>query len=102
MASIKSILEALDTAMGVVKTVADTPGINLIPYVSTLSSAIGAMQAAYVAGKSIVPYITAIQETFSGDKIPSQDELTALDAKIAALEAQVQAPLPPKEEGEED
>lgn len=99
---ISDILDTVDTAMGVLKTVIDTPGINLIPYVSTLSSVIGVTHAAYTAGKNITPYITAIHDTFSGDKIPSQDELTALDTKIAELEAKVQAPLPPKEDGEEE
>ncbi len=102
MSNIKDILDAIDSAMSVVKTVADTPGVNLIPYVSTVSSAIGALHAAYTVGKNIEPYITAIKDTFSGDGLPSQDKLDALDARIAELEAKVQAPLPAKEDGEPD
>lgn len=102
MTDLAKVLDAIDTAMGVIKTVADTPGISLIPYVSTLSGVIGTVHAAYTAGKNITPYIQAISDTFSKPGLPSQDDLTALDAKIAALEAKVQEPLPPKEEGEPD
>lgn len=102
MADISQVLEAVDSIMVKIKSVADIPGINLLPYVSTASSVIGAVHMAYTAGKDITPYITAIQDTFSTPRTPSTDDLAALDAKIAALEAQVQAPLPPKEDGEPD
>ncbi len=100
MADLKSVLEAIDKAMGVVKTIADTPGINLVPYVSTLSGVIGTVHAAYDAGKNIEPYITAIKDTFTKPGTPTEADMAALDAKIAALEAGVDAPLPPKEDGE--
>ena len=100
--SIKDILEAIDTAMSVVKTVADTPGINLIPYVSTLSGVIGTVHAAYTAGKNIEPYIQALSDTFTKPGTPSEADMAALDAKIAQLEAQIDAPMPPKEDGEDD
>lgn len=102
MTDISQVLEAVDSIMVKIKSVADIPGINLLPYVSTASSVIGAVHMAYTAGKDITPYITAIQGTFSMPGTPSTDDLAALDAKIAALEAQVQAPLPPKEDGEPD
>jgi hypothetical protein len=102
MATISDILEAIDKAMGVVKTIADTPGVNLIPYVSTLSGVIGTVHAAYTAGKNIEPYIQAISDTFTKPGMPTEADMAALDAKIADLEAQIQAPLPPKEDGEED
>lgn len=102
MADISQILEAIDTVMTKIKSVADIPGINLLPYVSTASSVIGAVHMAYTAGKDITPYITAIQDTFSKPGTPSEDDMAALDAKIADLEAKVQAPLPPKEDGEPD
>lgn len=102
MADLTQILEAVDSVMLKIKTVADVPGINLLPYVSTASSVISAVHMAYVAGKDITPYITAIQDTFSKPGLPSTEDVVALDAKIAALEAKVQAPLPPKEDGEPD
>ena len=41
MADVKQILDAVDTALGYVKALADTPGVNALPYVSTISSVIG-------------------------------------------------------------
>ncbi len=102
MASISSILEAIDKAMSVVKTVADTPGVNLIPYVSTLSGVIGTVHAVYTAGRNIEPFITAIKDTFDRPGTPTPADMAALDAKIAELEAAIDAPLPPKEDGEPD
>ncbi len=99
-ADVIKILDAVSNAAGVLKTVAETPGVNMIPYATTVSTAIGALQAAYEAGKNIAPYVEAIAGTFSGEGIPSEDDIAALDAKIAALEAKVAAPLPPREEGE--
>lgn len=100
MADLKQILEALNSALGVVKTVAETPGVNLLPYASTVASAVSALQMAVAAGVSITPYVVAIQDTFSSDTPPTEAELAALDAKIAELRAKVQAPLPSVEEGE--
>lgn len=101
MSDIKQILETVDTVMTTIKSIADTPGLSLIPYVSTASSVIGAVHTAYTAGKNIEPYLTALKDTFSGGQ-PSQADLDALDAKIAELEGKVQEPLPPKEDGEPD
>jgi hypothetical protein len=100
MSDLQKALDAINLALGVVKTVASTPGINLLPYASTIAAAVGAMQTAVAAGVSIMPYVTAITDTFSGSAPPTEQELAALDAKIAELEAKVQAPLPPKEDGE--
>ena len=102
MTDLSKILDAIDTAMGVIKTIADTPGVSLIPYVSTLSGVIGTVHAAYTAGKNITPYIQAISDTFSKPGTPTVADMAALDAKIADLEAQIQAPLAAKEEGEPD
>lgn len=102
MTTLTQVLDTVDNVLGVLQSVANTPGVNIIPYVATASSAIGALRTAYSVGKNIVPYVTAIKDTFTGDGIPTQAQLDALDAKIAELEAQVDAPLPPKEEGEED
>lgn len=97
---IKSVLETIDNAMLMVKSAADTPGINLIPYVSTLSTVIGATHAAYVAGKNIAPYLENIRATYTGSGLPAQADLDALEARIKELDALVDAPLPPREEGE--
>lgn len=98
--TVQSILDAVDSVMTTIENIAQSPGINLLPYVSTISSVIGTVHAAYEAGKDIIPYIEAIKNTFDGSGTPSVADMTALDAKIAALEAQVDAPLPPPEDGE--
>lgn len=98
---IKQLVEAFNAVSTVIKTVANTPGVNMIPYATTVASAIGALQVAVNAGVNILPYVTAISDTFTGG-VPTQAQLAALDAKIADLEAQVDAPLPPREAGEPD
>lgn len=100
--NVAQLLETLDSVMVKIAAAASLPGVNMIPYAGAVSSVISAVHMAYTAGKDITPYITAIQGTFSGAGAPSQADIDALNTKIAALEAQVQAPLPPKEEGEPD
>lgn len=97
--TLNQVLDAINAGLGVIKQVASTPGLNVLPYVSTIASAAGALQAAEAAGRDIAPYITAISGTFSGTQ-PTADDLAALDAKIAELDAQVDAPLPVAEPGE--
>lgn len=101
MADWKQAFAVINQALSVIGAVGNTPGINLIPYVSTVASAAGAIQAGLNAAVNITPYITAISDTFSGG-LPSQSDLDALAAKIAELEALVAAPLPPKEAGEDE
>lgn len=101
MSSWKRAFDVVQQALGVVAAAGNIPGVNLIPYVGTITAAAGAMQAGLNAGKNIAPYVAAVRETFS-DGLPSAEKLSALDAKIAELEAKVAAPLPPKEDGEPD
>lgn len=91
----------INQALGVIATVGNTPGINLIPYVSTVASAANALQSGLNAAVNIAPYIAAIKDTFANG-LPTEADRAALNAKIAELEAKVDAPLPPKEEGEPD
>lgn len=99
MSDWKAALDVISTALGVIKMAANTPGINLIPYVGTVATAAGVLQAGISAAVDVAPYITAISDTFSGG-LPTDEQRAALDAKIAELEAKVDAPLPPPEEGE--
>jgi hypothetical protein len=95
----KSLLDAFANVASVIKTIADTPGVNLIPYASTVSSAVSAIQIGLKLGQNVSTHITALKDTFA-DGIPSKDKLDALDAKINELRAKLHAPLPPPEEGE--
>lgn len=101
MADWKQAFDVINTALGVISAAGSTPGINLIPYVSTVAAAAGALQGALRIGRNVTPYVAAIKDTFSGE-LPSASQLSALDAKIKELEALVDAPLPPKEDGEPD
>lgn len=101
MADWKQAFEAVNMALGVISAAGNTPGINLIPYVSTVAVAAGAIKAGLNAAVNVAPYIEAITKTFSGG-LPTEAEHAALRAKIAELEAAVDAPLPPREEGEEE
>lgn len=96
---IKQLVDAFNSVANVIKTVAETPGVNMIPYASTVASAVGALQAAVTAGVDILPYVEAIKDTFDGGT-PTQEQLDTLNAKIAELEARLHAPLPPREDGE--
>lgn len=99
---LQQILDAVDNALTVVKTIADTPGVNLIPYVSTISSFIGVAQAITGAGRDVGPLIQKFTDTFSSGSAPTEADMAALDADIAAEEAKLQAPLPPPDAGEPD
>ena len=99
MTTINDVLSSVNTALGVIKTVAETPGVNLLPYASVVSSAISAIQTAEEIGINIAPYVMALKDTFSGG-VPTQEEMDALDNKIALLNAEIDAPLPDPEPGE--
>lgn len=101
MADWKSVVDVISNALGMISSAASTPGINLIPYVNTVAVAASTLQAGLNAAVNVAPYIIAIKDTFSGT-LPTEAELAALRVKIAELEAIVDAPLPPKEDGEPD
>jgi hypothetical protein len=101
MATFASILGAINTALSVIKTATAIPGASLIPYVSTVSSVVDTIQFALGKGANVAGLVSDLADTFSNG-LPSQDKLDALDAKIAALRVKLHAPLPDKEEGEEE
>ena len=101
MATFTSVLGAISTALGAIKSATSIPGINLLPYVSTVNSAVDTIQFVMEKSQSVAGLVTDFTETFSNG-LPSQDKLDALDAKIADLRAKVHAPLPAKEEGEDE
>lgn len=97
----KHAFEVVSNALSVISSVSAVPGINLIPYVSTVAAAASTINAGLQAGVKVAPYIMAIKETFANG-LPTQDKLDALDARIAQLRSIIQAPLPAPEEGEPD
>jgi len=98
---IHALLDAFGNVASVVKTIADTPGINMIPYASTVSSAVSAIQAGIRLGENVTTQINALRDTFANG-VPTKAQLDALDARIETLRAKIHSPLPEKEEGEED
>lgn len=97
----QDILGAVNTALGAIKSAADLPGVNLIPYVSTVSSFIGLAQLAIGQGKNIAALVDDLKTTFSGG-LPTEAQLSSLDGRIVAARAKLHATLPPKEAGEPD
>lgn len=93
------MLATVNTVLGVVKTISETPGINMLPYMTTVSSAVNMMLLASKKGVDILPYVTALKDTFGGG-VPTPEQLSALDSRIVELERRLNAPLPPKEDGE--
>lgn len=101
MANWQQALSVISNALSVISAAGSTPGVNLIPYVSTVAAAASAINAGLNAAVNVAPYIVAIKDTFSGG-MPTEAQRAALDAKIAELEGQLDAALPPKEDGEPD
>lgn len=102
-AELEKVLTTIDGVLTVLQTIANTPGVSMIPYVAVASSAIGALKLAVSAGRNVAPYVEAIAGTFGdGSRVPTVEEVQALDMKIAELEADIQQPLPPAEENEEE
>lgn len=99
--SITSVLSAVGTALNVIGGLAKTPGINLLPYVSTVSSVVDVAQAALTQGQNVASLVADLQSTFAGG-VPTDAQLAALDARIATARAALDAPLPPAEPGEPD
>lgn len=100
MSKWQQAFDVISSALGVVAGAANIPGVSLIPYVGTIAAAASAIQGAIKIGQNVTPYIEAIKETFSGDGLPTEEKRLALDARIKELEAMIDAPLPPREEGE--
>lgn len=96
-----TIMNSVDTALGVVQKFASVPGVNLIPYVSTISSVVSVGHALIAAGKEGVSLFQNMKTTFAAtDGLPTDEAMAALDAQIATARAKLHAPMPPREDGE--
>lgn len=105
MANLKSVFDrvlgAAETALGVIAAAGNIPGVDLIPYVGTVLKFVGYAKKAIDLGKAIEPDVADFVGTFS-DGLPSEEKRAALDARIAANHAKIQAFTPIAEEGEEE
>lgn len=97
----KRAFDVINMALTTVAGAGDIPGLNLIPYVSVISSAAKALEMGINAGMKVEPYIAAIYDTFENG-MPTPEKVAALDAKINEIHDLVQAALPPREEDEPD
>lgn len=101
MLDFKPIINAAETALNVIVSAGNIPGVDLIPYVGTVLKFVGYAKKAIEVGKAVEPDVADFLDTFSGG-LPSEEKRAALDARISANHAKIQAFNPVAEEGEED
>lgn len=94
----KVLLDTVVKALDMIQVVGSTPGVNLIPYVSTIANAAGTIKMGLDVGKNVAAQIAAFQETF--ENAPTPNQLASLNIKISELRQELHAPLPPREDGE--
>lgn len=70
--------------------------IQIAAILEAINMAIKVTQAVIQTGQDAAPFIAAIRQTFSGTDV-TQEQLDALEARIDALSAELQEPLPPEE-----
>lgn len=101
MSDFKSLLDAISGALRVIAKADDIPGLSLIPYLDTIAKSAEVIGRAIELGQNVKANIDAIRDTFGEDKkLPTPEEMQALDQRIAVLEERIMAPIPSKEEGE--
>ena len=97
---IKEVLGIVSTSLGVINKLGSTPGVNLIPYVSTVSSVAGALSMLIDLGQDAGPLALKLKDTFKSDAPPpTEAEIAALDADTEAVLAELRI-MPPKEDDE--
>lgn len=101
MTDFKSIVDAAETALGVIEAVGNVPGIDLIPYVGTVTKFIGYAKKAIEFGKEIGPEVADFADAWTNG-LPSEEKRAALEARITSNHAEIQGFTPVAEEGEDD
>lgn len=99
--NLASVVNAAEKALSVIVSAGNIPGVDLIPYVGTVLKFVGYAKKALDLGKAIEPDVTDFLNTFSGG-LPTEEKRAALDARISANHAKIQAFNPVAEEGEEN
>lgn len=97
--NLNAVVDAAENVLSVIQTVGNLPGVDLIPYVSTVTKFLGYAQKAIEVGKVVAPQVADFVDTFSNG-LPPAEKLAALDARIAANHAAIQGFTPVAEEGE--
>lgn len=70
--------------------------VQIAAIIQAIQSAISITEAVLRTAQDAAPFIAAIRDTFSGTDV-TQEQLDALEARIDALSAELQEPLPPEE-----
>lgn len=99
MSDFKSVLSAVETALSVIETAGNIPGVDLIPYVGTVLKFAGYAKKGLELGKVIAPDVVDFIDTFSNG-LPSEEKRAALDARMASNHAKIQGFNPVAEPGE--
>lgn len=102
MSDFQKLTAAVSKALDIITSVTNLPGVDLIPYVSTVNKILKYGQLALAAGNKVTPYVEALAVSFSSGALPSEEERVALDAKIEDMHAKIQGFNPVAEEGEEE
>ena len=95
----KPVLDAAEKVLGVIAGASDIPLVEYIPYVSTVLKFVSYGKKLVELGKTVEPDIADFVDTFANG-LPSEEKRAALDARIAANHAKIQAFVPVAEEGE--
>lgn len=101
MDKLSAVLSAVNTGLTTIRGIAALPGVSMLPYVNTIAGAIDLMQAIAKVGGDVVPFALKVKETFEKPGV-SPEDMAELDAVIEAERVKLHAPLPPKEDGEDD
>lgn len=101
MFDFKPVLNAVETALGVIADAGNIPGVELIPYVGTVLKFVSYAKKGIELGKVIAPDVADFVATFSHG-LPSEEQRAALDARIASNHAKIQGFTPVAEKGEEE
>jgi hypothetical protein len=64
--------------------------------IATINTIITIAGAAVQLGRDVTPFAQAIYDTFVGGREVSQEDLDNLQARVDALHAELQEPLPPE------
>ena len=96
----KDVIGIISDGLEAAEKFGNRPLVSSIPYVSEVTSVVGAINELIQAGQEFEPLVLRLQATFKKDAPPpTDDEVAALRADTAAELAKLGA-MPPREDGE--